>query len=330
MSPPIGSSAGKPSSSSRTVPRIAVGFSRVAIRTCTWNSAKGGLTASFARCASLLAATRKEYRLALSAVYGFLVAFLRTDVFTLQVGEVHTCCDLAGWELALDDAERFVSQGRAKAARLDQPSDDIVRLTGRRCTEFKFSQGAAHSCDIYDKTMEVKAHQKEWFHAVWKANGWDGKARVMRAEFRYKRACLNEMGIDEPYDMLDRLPNMWAYSTKKWLRHTEPDSDSNQTRWPTTAWWQTVQGVTFERADALPGVRVKQRQFHERKMLSTILGYVESWVAWKAAEGGLGVGFDLYDTLVGVFDQADDHYNFHQTTFREAVTQKRRKIGFTD
>lgn len=239
----------------------------------------------------------KSTALALSAVYGFLVSFLQTDVFTLQVGEVHICCDIAGWELSLGDADRFVSQGRAKAARLEQPSDDIVRLTGRRCTEFKFSQTAPHSCDIYDKTMEVKTHQKEWFYEVWKANGWDGKAKVIRVEFRYKRACLNEMGIDEPYDMLDRLPNMWAYSTKKWLRHTEPDSDTNQTRWPTSDVWQVIQGASGE-DDPQPEVRIKKVELDTERSKAGFVGYASSWAiraVWlhEAQQDGTTKGLDL-------------------------------------
>ena len=73
------------------------------------------------------------------------------------------------------------------------------------------------SCFIYDKTLEVRVHHKEWFHTIWKEHGWDGESQVMRVEFRYDREWLRDMGIDDPYDMLDQVPKMWAYSTKKWL-----------------------------------------------------------------------------------------------------------------
>ncbi len=58
--------------------------------------------------------------------------------------------------------------------------------------------------------------------AVWERHGWDGESRVTRVEFRYKRECLHEMEIEDPYDLLDKLPALWAYSSAQWLRHTTP------------------------------------------------------------------------------------------------------------
>ena len=57
-------------------------------------------------------------------------------------------------------------------------------------------------------------------------------------EFRYKRECLREMGVEEAYAFLDQLPCLWAYSTKQWLRHTIPTTDRNKARWPTSPLWE--------------------------------------------------------------------------------------------
>ncbi|MBA3823192.1 MAG: hypothetical protein H0X24_04695 [Ktedonobacterales bacterium] len=277
----------------------------------------------------------KSTALAFSAVYVFLVNFLSTTAFTLQVGEVHICCDVAGWELSLGDAQRFVSQGRAKAARLDQPSDDLVRLTGRRCTEFKFSQGAAHSCDIYDKTMEVKTHQKEWFYAVWKANGWDGQSKVIRVEFRYKRACLNEMGIDEPYDMLGRLPNMWAYSTKKWLRHTDPDHNTNQSRWEPSAVWEVIQGASGE-DNPQPEARIKKVELDTERAQAGFVGYASSWAIravwlYEAQQDGTITGDDMPAGLpIQAVDEDGGGFLAWAYDQMQAYLKERKAQTFTD
>lgn len=235
---------------------------------------------------------------ALTAVYGFLASMLG-EGFTLQVSEVHICADIAGWELSLEDAGRFVSQGRAKAARLADGAGgadegQIVRLMGRRCSEYKFSQGAPHSCDIYDKTLEVTVRGKQWFYEVWKANGWDGENKVTRVEFRYKRECLHEMGIECPYEMLDRLGEMWAYSTQKWLRHTVPDGDSNQSRWATSPVWEVVQGASGT-DEAVPLVRRKKVELDTARSQAGFVGYATSWAiravwlheaAHETAQGG--------------------------------------------
>ena len=99
-----------------------------------------------------------------------------------------------------------------------------IERRGRRVKAFYFSKTAPHSCCIYDKAREVKVHHKEWFYEVWKKNGWDGESPVVRIEFRYERECLHEMGIEDPYQLIDELDNIWAYSSQKWLRHTVPTS----------------------------------------------------------------------------------------------------------
>src|SRR5260221_9103982 len=92
---------------------------------------------------------------ALALLYAFLVGFLG-QAFALQVAEVHLCADLAGWELALEDARAFLTRGHNRRAHLVHPSasdqnedsDSLyeaaeleVNLHGRRCTGFEFSKG---------------------------------------------------------------------------------------------------------------------------------------------------------------------------------------------
>src|SRR5262249_36074740 len=183
--------------------------------------------------------------------YTFLAHFFGLG-FTLQVSEVHLCADLAGWELAVEDSPSFIPRGHNRAghalgtdeeeAATDETTSEGVpscafHLRGRRCTGFEFSRGGAHSCRSYDKTKELAVSHKDWMQAIWEQNGWDGTSRVVRVEFVYKRECLREVDVEEPYAMLDQLPGMWAYSTQQWLRHTVPTSDTNRGRWEASPFW---------------------------------------------------------------------------------------------
>ncbi len=47
-------------------------------------------------------------------------------------------------------------------------------------------------------------------HEVWRSNGWDGEARVTRVEFRYKRECLKELGVEDPYLLLNQCDPLAA------------------------------------------------------------------------------------------------------------------------
>jgi hypothetical protein len=183
---------------------------------------------------------------ALHLLCSFLVAFFG-EGFTLQVSEVHLCVDIAGWELSLEDAPAFITRGHRRKTHTEDlyaveeepfacPSLE-VNVTGRRCTGYEFSKGAARSCAIYDKTKETTVSRKDWMQEAWRANGWDGENRVTRVEFRYKRECLKELGVEDPYALLDQLPGLWAYATLQWLRHTLPTDDSNRGRWECSPFW---------------------------------------------------------------------------------------------
>ncbi len=150
---------------------------------------------------------------------------------------MHLCADITGWEPSLLDAHAFITRGHKRKLRLGAPDAESgalanleINLDGRRCTGYDFSKTAPHSCCIYDKTREIVTSRKDWMEPVWESNGWDGSSRVIRVEFRYERECLKELGVEDPYAMLDQLPGLWAYSTQQWLRHTIPTHDTEP--WP--------------------------------------------------------------------------------------------------
>jgi hypothetical protein len=215
----------------------------------------------------------------LSQIYTFLVGFLGYEP-VLQVSEVHQCVDIAGWILTAADAGCFVSRG----ALHQMPEEAVsvhpeVEQRGRRMQGFYFSKTAPHSCLIYDKSREVQVHHKEWFHEVWRRNGWDGQTPVTRVEFRYERECLREMGIECPFDLLNQLDRLWAYSTRQWLRHTVPSVDTNQSRWKVSEVWQVVQGAALFVTKAVPAVRVKKVELESEHTLAGFVGYGTSLAA---------------------------------------------------
>jgi hypothetical protein len=286
---------------------------------------------------------------ALSQVYRFLVGFLGYEP-VLQVSEVHQCVDIAGWVLKAADAERFVSRGA-----LDRlPQDELERFNpevqqrGRRMKAFYFSKTAPHSCAIYDKTAEVKVHHKEWFYEVWRKNGWDGEAPITRVEFRYDRECLREMGIDDPYELLDQLDRLWAYSTQQWLRHTVRAADTNRTRWAVSAVWQVVQQASLFVTEAVPAVRAKKVELESEHTLAGFVGYGTSLaaravlleqMAQEAEQQGFvldvapglpqaAIEEDGGGFLAWVFDQMQIYLNEHKrATFRQVMRQKMAWLG---
>jgi len=192
-----------------------------------------------------------------------------------------------------------------------------------------FSISAAHSVTIYNKPREIKykSRDKAWFGDIWRANGWNGADSVTRVEARYERPVLHEMGLETISGTFAKVDNMWAYTTQDWLRHTQPTRKASD-EWPTSPWWRVVQGAVFEREQAEPLQRQKQRNFQEERMLAALLGYVESWSAWRIGDEKLPEDILLEDALADVLDRAGDHYAHKGTAFLDEVARKRKRLGF--
>jgi hypothetical protein len=277
---------------------------------------------------------------ALSALYGFLVEFYGLG-FELQVSAVHLCADIAGWEPSLEDAPAFITRGHRRKTHTEsqeseEPNDDKpydnadnthsleVNFDGRRCTGYEFSKGAVHSCCIYDKTKEITVSRKAWMQEVWRRNGWDGASRVTRVEFRYKRECLKELGVEEPYEMLDQLAGLWAYSTMQWLRHTVPTSDKNRGRWHLSPFWQVIQTADFS-GEPVPLVREKKRQQDLQLICQMLSGCSTSAAAYLA--GQLPEHDDGAHFLIWFMEWQEQYLKERGKSFEELYTCKRLRLG---
>jgi hypothetical protein len=277
---------------------------------------------------------------ALSVLYGFLVDFYGLG-FELQVSEVHLCADIAGWEPSLEDAPAFITRGHRRkthteriacedadhADETDETADEStleVNFDGRRCTGYEFSKGAIHSCCIYDKTKEITVSRKAWMQEVWRRNGWDGVSRVTRVEFRYKRECLKELGVEEPYAMLDQFAGMWAYSTMQWLRHPVPTHDTNRGRWQLSPFWQLIQAIDFS-GEPVPLVREKKRQGNLKLICQMLSGCSTTAAAYLA--GLLPEHDDGTHFLIWFMQWQEQYLKQRGNSFEELYTHKRLRLG---
>lgn len=275
---------------------------------------------------------------ALSALYGFLVDFYGLG-FELQVSEAHLCADIAGWEPSLEDAPAFITRGHRRKTHTEAAessesgesydnTDEIssleVNFDGRRCTGYEFSKGSVHSCCIYDKTKEITVSRKAWMQEVWRRNGWDGASRVTRVEFRYKRECLKELGVEEPYEMLDQMAGLWAYSTMQWLRHTIPTEDTNRGRWQLSPFWQVIQEADFS-GEPVPLVREKKRQQDLELICQMLSGCSTTAAAYLA--GQLPEHDDGTHFLIWFMEWQEAYLQERGKSFEALYTRKRQRLG---
>lgn len=273
---------------------------------------------------------------------------------SFQVSELHLCADISGLSVDALDAEQFVHRGRVArwvqedadvlelmaagqgpmhdmhgATAAPRPVVELVARYGER-ESLTFSRGAPHEAAIYNKPREIRfhSHDKLWFADLWRRNGWNGQDPITRVEMRYGREALHELGCEGVEATFERHDAIWAYSTREWLRHTLPDpTEPRRSLWPVSPWWEVVQAASFGKPHTAPAQRERVRTFHEERILATILGYLESWTAWRSGNTASSDA-TLYTAVSDLLDRADTHYQARGSAFREQVIKKRHQLGF--
>lgn len=183
---------------------------------------------------------------------------------------------------------------------------------------------------VYNKPREirVKSRDKLWFADIWRRNGWNGQDPVTRIEMRYDRTALRELGCESVAETFERLDALWAYSSSRWLHHTIPNpEDAHRYRWPSSPWWGVVQSADFGTPKTAPAERRKAHAYHEDRILAVILGYLESWSAYRAGKK-VSPTLDLSTGARELAHRADEHYLDHGSDFYAEVLKKRKRLGF--
>lgn len=255
----------------------------------------------------------------------------------ISLSELHLCADIAGLTPGDFAEQGFISRSHRWVKELPEQQiegvvapDAQVQLWCRRVSGYAFSRGAPHSCAIYDKVLDIrqKSPDKVWFFDLWRASGWDGRLPVTRVEFRYTREFLREFELTDHYDVLDRLADLWAYSSQTWLRYCVPSTDPNRARWAVHPLWQVVQAARFELLPSCPVVRSRKRQVALERAVASVAGYASSVSAW------LGGQFAAQQVDVSLIfhwfcDQVATYLAERGHEFASVVLDKRQRFGLS-
>ena len=277
----------------------------------------------------------------------------------LQPSSIDLCVDVAGWHdiATLDRRRNFVSRSRKRSdyhepenASLQHEASLTDHSSGLVETGFDFSKRGVMSCTIYDKTRELMKSGKDWFLDLWSSPGRDWSVEdgsVWRVEFKFKRQTLHELkqgdvfhGIENAYDLADRLPVLWAYASGHveggddglpdgWLRCVVPTGDSNRARWPTHPVWKLVQSAYSQPLEVPEHfgkiIRKRREERNIEKALAAILGYSTSLSAWVGGDLAEDTN-DLSFFLHWLNEEGGKHLQQKGTDFAQEVQRKRIKF----
>ncbi len=215
---------------------------------------------------------------AVDEVHSFLMDIFGPQLL-LQAAQIDLCVDVVNFKLPKDWRMLFTSRARRKQDIAPSEKDQAY-YRGRELETVLFSgHGRPVSCKIYDKIAEIKQQSKKkvWFYDLWKQQGWDEEAKVMRIEFSVEREAFRQMELEDIYDALRNIKRLWAYCTQEWLRMVIPGPDKNRARWETAPQWVAIQHAFDDYGckilDALgPLIRDRQRNADIDQLTAQIAG----------------------------------------------------------
>ncbi len=315
---------------------------------------------------------------ALVALDAMLYDFIGSMVYQ-QASEIHLCADVQGWDMStLDWQNAFVSRVVRIRERPELPTEEeqagglspsdirkleeslhnnihnneasaapMVTTTHRKIATLDFgSHGSNISCQIYNKSAEIKVHKKEWFEPIWSVNDlYNPDLVVWRVEFRIKRKFLATFQLNEAFSVLSQLQLLWKYCTEEWLRYVDlsSSSDTNKSRLPTHPAWEVIQGA-YSQDITIPETQaalIKQTRTMARRKacIAGAVGYMRSAVALAGDEvGGSRPGAsaeeqqavipDLLASLVWFFSEVQHYDDKKNRVHTEEILKKRLAYNF--
>jgi hypothetical protein len=184
-----------------------------------------------------------------------------------KASRVDLFMDSQGWDLRSEDRSRFVCRAQKRVTYEDE---DIWR------TLMFGTRKSGVLARIYDKSEESATKGTDWWPARW-GESYVPDKRVVRVEFQVQRELLRQTSLDTPDDVMNRLPELWAYLTDRWLTYRSPTEDATRSRWPLSPEWRQVQAATLRgEAIGLDRVYAGETAGSVRRLLPALRGYLSS------------------------------------------------------
>ena len=121
---------------------------------------------------------------------------------------------------------------------------------------------------------------------------------ILRSEFQIRREALRSLGVNFIEELFEKEPNVWAYSSLKWLKFQDnPGKHHNQRH--TFPWWEVVQGGYRGSQGAVPSIRQKAFKADQISLIQEIDGFIASHMALMIEKQGIHLDHTLtIDDLV--------------------------------
>lgn len=227
-----------------------------------------------------------------------------------SLGSIQGATNISRADLCVDFVTSYPISSIQNNEWVTKARDFASHISGREFSGFSIAPSALLSARLYNKTIELKKNPRPYLEDIWRSLGWDGISTVWRLEFQYRRQALRDLKLVTYTDLATNLFGLWEYACTKWLRHTCPvATDKTQSRWPTSEFWQVLQGAKWKGEDYLERVTFKPSRAPADHTL--FVNGLAALTSFMAREGYT----DAEEGILGYFQAAQDFHNdnAHQT-----------------
>ena len=216
-----------------------------------------------------------------------------------RVSRCDLCIDIEMQLPEINIKEEVVTRAKNKIAYYEEYA------TCKRNTGYRMGSGPLIA-RIYDKSLEIKASQKEWFKDIWIDNGWDNESNIVRVEFQARRDFLKKMSVNSFESLCERMADMWRYYTNEWLTIRVPGKDTHRNRWPVSEWWKTIQDGFNLFGKAYGVIPLKKRSLRYEHLMRQVRGVLISATAVACYKVSLEKGYSTVNNDIKDWFESND------------------------
>lgn len=191
------------------------------------------------------------------AQVGAVVAVAGLKALLEGFGEVHGEAVVSRADLAVDFSTDIAIEQWPMECWVTKLGQRHAYADGQLFTGWSIGSKTSFQFGLYNKTHEIETQShKTYLYDVWKEKGWFMPDVVWRAEARFRRSLLAQLGISSLPALEARLGSLWSYATQDLVRLTVPtEGDRTRSRWPLHPLWECLVSVDW----GVPPVLLKRQ-----------------------------------------------------------------------
>ncbi len=201
---------------------------------------------------------------------------------------------------------------------------EIFNRARQGYTGIRVGKGSPLMARIYNKSLEIKSSNKDWFVPLWQSEGLNPE-KVVNIEYEIKRPWFDSRDINAVEEFFAKVGDIWQFLTRSYMSFRKEDNVRDRRR-SFCDWWEELRQQPF----CYNGSDLARRKSQELNLVRCADGALGYLVSYAAGCGFSSLGYDVLNSLHREILRRNLRYlKENKPTFEERIEQKRAR-GFQE